>query len=106
MARIAKTPRRLFSLFGIVSVGLSLAAGTLGIGCEGDKLEPFDPKCKETKCTCEQDPFQPLCKGFNDRPETGPVEFEASRPDVLEGGNGDASQDGDTDAPNDGGDGG
>ncbi|MDB4934978.1 MAG: hypothetical protein JWP87_1950 [Labilithrix sp.] len=99
MARIAPSFGLLLAIGGI---SLGVAAG---IGCEGDYLAPVDPKCKETKCTCEEDPFQALCKGFNDRPETGPVEFDASRPDVGVGDASDAAAgDGESDADPDAGD--
>ena len=79
--------------------------------CQGTRLSgPEVIACTEkAPCPCEQDPTQNMCKGFNDRPETGPVIPVESGPgvdaaDANDGAaTGDASSD---DASDDGGDGG
>ena len=77
-------------------LGLRAAAGCNSAGYS-------DPgPCTGPSCTCEQDPTQARCKGFNDHPETGAdlpdgaFQFdaaEAEAPDAADGG--DASDAGD-----------
>lgn len=94
-----------------LSRALVVLVATLGFqaaaGCNSAGYTDSGP-CTGSACTCEQDPNQPLCKGFNDRPETGAdlpdgsFQFDAAKnaaPDAADaadgadGGVGDASDD-------------
>jgi hypothetical protein len=75
---------RLFVGAALVAVGAVTACSP------GTLINP--PTCQGAGCTCEEDPSQPLCKGFNDRPEGG-----TELPDGGEGGS-DASSDAEPDA--------
>ena len=67
-----------------------LAILGLVIGCSAGTLINA-PTCQGNGCTCDEDPTQPLCKGFNDRPEGG-----TELPDASEGG---TTTDAEVDAP-------
>jgi hypothetical protein len=82
---------------------LSLAAsaaiaGNVVLACNDNPLIEV-PACRPGLCTCEEDPTQPTCKGFNERPEGGkdPADatpVETSIPDA-------SLPDAETDAPDD-----
>ncbi len=62
-------------------VGLAAAGARAAAACNDTALvEP--PNCHPAHCTCEEDPAQSVCRGFNDRPE-------ASKPDASESDAGD-----------------
>jgi hypothetical protein len=44
------------------------AATLVVIGCAGNLIPP-PPQCTGASCSCDEDPLQPLCKGFNNRPD-------------------------------------
>jgi hypothetical protein len=61
---------RLAVAAAVTALGVRFAAA-----CNDTALVPL-PDCHPNNCTCDQDPFQPLCKGFNDKPEAGaPIPF-------------------------------
>src|SRR4051812_32630595 len=63
--------RRRLGWFVILAAGLAGAVAA----CETAPTRDA-PECKPGAiCTCEEDPTQPLCRGFNDRPDaTVPVD--------------------------------
>ena len=75
-------------MLGVMLVlGVTVAAG-YGAGCDDTAIPLPVAGCRETRCTCEEDPLQPTCKGFNARPEAGSTEefdggpgFDAARGD-------------------------
>lgn len=81
-------------------------AATIAVmGCAGDFIAP-PPQCTGPSCSCEQDPLQPLCKGFNDRPD-GQVDMtDAMKVDANDGSEPDTSTtpDADTDGSDEAGD--
>lgn len=89
---------RLLGIFAFV-MGAHLAAA-----CNDSPLKYFEP-CRGIGCSCESDPNQPLCRGFNERPEASPG-FDAgiveASDDVLDAGEIDAGSDA-TDADDDAG---
>lgn len=99
------TETKLHGLFRFVAVvGLAAVGARAAAACNDTALiEP--PDCHPDHCTCEQDPVQLSCTGFNDRPESGPPnrsdasDADASEPDASD--SGDAAP---SDAPDDGGD--
>ena len=62
-----KTLRAVFWLSLAASAALS---GNAVLACNDNPLIEV-PACRPGLCTCEEDPTQPTCKGFNDRPEGG-----------------------------------
>ncbi len=72
MTRTAK--RRALSAFAVLFGAATLVA----IGCSGDLITP-PPQCTGSTCSCDQDPLQPLCKGFNDRPDGGVLDMSDAR---------------------------
>lgn len=67
------------------------------VGCNSADLV-VAPACRPGFCTCEEDPQQATCKGFNDRPEGGkdpsdatPVETSVDDAAVAEAGDPDAA---------------
>jgi hypothetical protein len=68
------------------SVAVLFGAATLfAIGCTGSLLSP-PPHCTGTQCSCEEDPLQPLCKGFNTRPDGGMIDMsDAMKVDANDG---------------------
>lgn len=107
MTRRAK--RRALSVFRSFAV-LFGAATLLAIGCTGSLIDP-PPQCTGTQCSCAQDPLQPLCKGFNDRPDGGMLDMtDAAKVDANDGSlkpdtstTPDAESDASADAADDGG---
>jgi hypothetical protein len=86
----------------LVVASLTLGAGYAG-GCTTADLSQ-NPPCTGASCTCEQDPQQPRCKGFNERDDASLTEpFDAQPQDASEAGPADAG-DAETDGPDDGGD--
>jgi hypothetical protein len=86
--------RTLFRL--VVAAGIALGAGHAA-GCTTATFSERAP-CRGSSCACEEDPEQPLCKGFNQRDDASLTEpFDAAPQDASEGGVAD-------DAPSDGGD--
>ena len=80
--------RRLFPLL-VLFVG-ALGA-TYAAACNDTALVE-SPDCHPDHCSCEQDPFQPLCRGFNDKPEGGgTVIFTEAGPDTSGEDAGDSS---------------
>jgi hypothetical protein len=77
-------------------VGGALAAQSAA-GCNDAPLIGV-PVCRPGLCTCEEDPQQPTCKGFNDRPEGGKDPADATQVDT---GLVDAPADAEVDAPDD-----
>ncbi len=77
----------LFGIFAFV-IGAHLAAA-----CNDTPLRYFEP-CRGIGCSCESDPNQPLCRGFNERPEGSPG-FDAgvveASDDVVDAGETDAA---------------
>jgi hypothetical protein len=88
------------------------AAVLVTIGCTGDLISP-PPQCTGTQCSCEEDPLQPLCKGFNTRPDGGMLDMsDAMKVDANANDSGltsdtgtppDAESDASADAADDGG---
>lgn len=69
------------------------------MGCAGDLIAP-PPQCTGSGCSCDEDPLQPLCKGFNDRPD-GQIDMtDATKVDANDGS---VQPDTGTDGPDDGG---
>lgn len=68
------------------SVAVLFGAATLfAIGCTGSLIAP-PPQCTGTQCSCEEDPLQPLCKGFNTRPDGGMLDMsDAMKVDANDG---------------------
>lgn len=62
----------------VLSVMVGIGAA---VACTGDVISRPAP-CKGAGCTCEQDPSQPLCKGFDDRPEGGGVIVDSAAPEA------------------------
>lgn len=65
---------------------LSIAAsaaltGNVVLACNDNPLIPV-PVCRPGLCTCEEDPTQPTCKGFNERPEGGKDPADATPVDT------------------------
>lgn len=44
------------------------AATIYVVGCAGEIIPP-PPQCTGSGCSCDEDPLQPLCKAFNERPD-------------------------------------
>ena len=86
------------------------AATLVVIGCAGDLIPP-PAQCTGASCSCDQDPLQPLCKGFNDRPDgmvdmTDAMKIDAGTQDVQQPDSSttpDAEPDAPADANDDGG---
>lgn len=76
MMASARKRRRLFWFVAAVAATL----GAQAIACQTAATRDATPCTPGAICTCAEDPTQPLCKGFNDRPEggfdVGPI-FEA-----------------------------
>lgn len=86
----------------VVLLGLTLGGVQSAAGCNDTPLIGV-PRCRPGLCTCEEDPAQQTCKGFNERPEGGPVvPFDGGDTSPPLDAN-DAAQ---PDAPDDSGDGG
>jgi hypothetical protein len=86
----------------LVVAGLALGAAYAG-GCTTADLSQ-NPPCTGSSCTCEQDPNQSRCKGFNDRDDASLTEpFDGALKDANEAGPAEAG-DAETDGPDDGGD--
>ena len=93
-----------FRALAIFSVASALALGGHALGaCNSDPLiQP--PACTPGECDCDQDPTQPACRGYNDRPEGGKDPADAnevdqfipdtSMPDMDAGDDGEAGDDG------------
>jgi hypothetical protein len=81
------------------AVVLGAVLGLAGAGaCSTASLTDREP-CRGAGCSCEEDPSQALCKGFNERLEGGST--ESSAPDAADAAE---ASDGGSDAPADGGD--
>jgi hypothetical protein len=85
----------------VIVVGAALGIGA-AVACSGEIITRPAP-CKGAGCSCEEDPFQPLCKGFNDRPEGGTgVVLDADTPDTGDASKPSEAGDAASDAPADG----
>lgn len=75
----------------------AVAAGVaVLVACNSADFTPAPTvDCSKTQCTCEQDPSQPTCKGYNGQPEGG-VPLSDASPQI------DAEPDATTDASDDG----
>ena len=72
--------RRAFAVFSLAGA-LALGSGVLG-ACNNDPvIQPVD--CTPGNCTCDQDPTQPACRAFNDRPEGGKDPADATPVDAF-----------------------
>ena len=95
--RSERIRRRLIGFILIVTAALGAAhAG----GCNSASLTDSGP-CVGSGCTCEADPTQPRCKGYNERPDGDIIDTRDAR------GAEDApveASDAASDAPDDGGD--
>lgn len=82
------------AVFLVAALGAcGLAAQVVG-ACNDNPLIQVPP-CRPGLCTCEEDPSQATCRGFNDRPEGGKDPADASRVET-------SVDDGAVDAPVDG----
>ena len=98
---IGRARRRRALVRLLVVAALALGAGYAG-GCTTASFSERDP-CRGVTCTCEEDPEQPLCKGFNERDDASLTEpFDAAPQDANEAGP--EAGDADTDALTDAGD--
>lgn len=98
---------RRFRIFGVLSAAAALTFGVVVAACNDDPvIQP--PSCTPGACTCDQDPTQPACKGYNDRGDGGVDTSDATPVDafVPDTGTTDDAGDADTDADagDDGGD--
>lgn len=85
----------------LVVAAIAIGAGYAG-GCTTASFSEREP-CRGTSCSCEEDPEQPLCKGYNERGDASLTEpFDAEPPRTDEGGT--EAGDADTDALTDAGD--
>jgi len=72
-----------------LTLAVLFGAATLVVyGCAGDLIPP-PPQCTGAGCSCDEDPLQPLCKGFNDRPDgqidmTDAMKVDATKVDAAE----------------------
>lgn len=88
----------------LVIAGMTAGAGYAG-GCNTASFSERAP-CRGSTCTCEEDPEQPLCKGFNEREDASLTEpFDAAPQDASEAGldAADGESDASADADDDGG---
>jgi len=60
--------------------GATIACNTV-IACNDNPLIEV-PRCRPGLCTCEEDPTQATCKGFNERPEGGKDPADATPVDT------------------------
>ena len=67
MIASARKRRRLFWFVAAVAATL----GAQAIACQTAATRDPTPCTPGAICNCAEDPTQPLCKGFNDRPESG-----------------------------------
>lgn len=75
-----------------------MAGGAYAGGCNTASYSGQSP-CQGAACTCEQDPEQPLCKGFNDRDDASLTEaFDGAPQDAADARPVDASWDSASDA--------
>jgi hypothetical protein len=98
-----RTKRRALSSFAVLFGAATLVA----LGCTGSLITP-PPQCTGTGCSCDEDPLQPLCKGFNNRPD-GQIDMtDATKVDANDGSEPDTgtTPDTGTDGPDEAGDGG
>ena len=104
--RRALSKSRVFRSLAVLIGGATLVV----MGCAGDLIVP-PPQCTGTQCSCEEDPLQPLCKGFNTRPDGGMIDMsDATKVDANDGSltpdtstSPDAESDASADAADDGG---
>lgn len=83
MIRSARRQRTLLRL--LVVAGLALGAAHAS-GCTTASFSEREP-CRGSSCTCEDDPEQPLCRGFNARDDASLTEpFDAEPQDASEAG--------------------
>lgn len=75
---------------GLLAIFTFVIGAHAAAACNDTPLRYFEP-CRGLGCTCEADPSQPLCRGFNERPEGSPG-FDAgiveASDDVFEPGDG------------------
>ena len=82
----------------IVGVGTLLLGSSYAGGCSDASLLEVGP-CRGASCSCEQDPQQPLCKGYNERGDARLEEpFDASLQDAREAGEAGEDESGDGEA--------
>ncbi|CAN5765139.1 hypothetical protein BH11MYX4_BH11MYX4_67820 [soil metagenome] len=78
-----------------------LGSGALAtaMACNDNPLVEV-PACRPGLCTCEEDPTQATCKGFNDRPEGGkdPADATPVETSIPDTSTADAAGDAPTDA--------
>lgn len=81
----------------VVSASGALTAHSAG-GCnDAPLIQP--PGCSPGQCTCEEDPAQSTCSGFDDRPDGGSDPADANSPDTSVDGSADAEVDASDDGP-------
>jgi len=86
------------AVFLLAVLGACGVAAQAAVGCNDDPLIQVPP-CRPGLCTCEEDPSQATCRGFNDRPEGGIDPADASRVETsVEDSSVDAPVDGPDDA--------
>lgn len=92
--RFAAPMVRAIRVLGIL--GVAALAAAIAAACNDAPLIGV-PECHSDHCTCEQDPTDPGCAAFNNRPETSPGEpSDASeRSDASDDGVSDARDGGD-----------
>ena len=73
--------KRLAPLFFRTLAVVSAATVAVVVGCAGEIIPP-PPQCMGAACSCDDDPLQPLCKGFNDRPDGQVDMMDAMKIDV------------------------
>lgn len=99
MAARARKRRGVFGF--ILAAGVVLGASYAG-GCNKASFSDRAP-CQGDGCTCEDDPEQALCKGFNERDDASLTEPFDANPAVDAGDAGDAGDAASDDAGDDAG---
>src|SRR3954454_17003649 len=84
-------------LLWLSAIAGSVLAAQVVWGCNDSPLIEV-PVCRPGLCTCEEDPQQATCKGFNERPEGGKDPADAKIPETSPD---DAPDDAPADAPDD-----
>lgn len=93
----ARARKRRGLLRFIIALGAVLGASYAG-GCNTASFSERSP-CRGAGCTCEEDPEQPLCKGFNEREDASLTEpFDANPANEAGDEAGEAGEAGDAEA--------